>query len=392
MSGPETSRAMQLAVAGAAVLALAGGAAFWYATEQSRQAGPDRAADQVVTVTGGRCDPQTITLPGGRRSFEIVNASDRPIEWEILDGVMVVAERENIVPGLHQMLTVQLTPGDYEITCGLLSSPRGVLHVTASDEAAAAASEVTLRQFLGPLAEYRVYLVMQGRAAVKAATALRDAIAAGDLDAARRAWTAARLPWRRIEPLAYRIADLQAVIDPQAAYLAGREADPGFIGYHRIEYGLFTRGSIEGLLPVADRLVADLETLNQRLKTTEVTPALLLVLPADMTGRIVETRPGAAEGAFADQDLDERHLAELEASLDGIAKLTGLLGQIVSVADPALEAELTAALDRVAGDLARLRKADAATAAAGEGRAALTRDLAALKTTLGKLPPVIGMS
>lgn len=392
MSGSETSRAMQLAVAGAAVLAIAGGAAFWYATEQSRQAGPDRAADQVVTVTGGRCDPQTITLPGGRRSFEIVNASDRPIEWEILDGVMVVAERENIVPGFHQMLTVQLSPGDYEITCGLLSSPRGVLHVTASDEAAAAASEVTLRQFLGPLAEYRVYLVMQGRAAVKAATVLRDAIAAGDLDAARRAWTAARLPWRRIEPLAYRIADLQAVIDPQAAYLAGRESDPGFIGYHRIEYGLFTRGSIEGLLPVADRLVADLENLNQRLKTTEVTPALLLALPADMTGRIVETRPGAAEGAFADQDLDERHLDELEASLDGIAKLTGLLGQIVSDADPALEAELTAALDRVAGDLARLRKADAATAAAGEGRAALTRDLAGLKTILGKLPPVIGIS
>ena len=92
MSGSETSRAMQLAVAGAAILAIAGGAAFWYATEQSRQAGPDRAADQVVTVTVGRCDPQTITLPGGRRSFEIVNASDRPIEWEILDGVMVVAE------------------------------------------------------------------------------------------------------------------------------------------------------------------------------------------------------------------------------------------------------------------------------------------------------------
>ena len=82
-------------------------------------------------MTAEACEPNELTVPAGRRSFEIHNRSDRPVEWEILDGVMVVAERENIAPGLKSTLEARLRPGDYDITCGLLSNPRGGLHVTA---------------------------------------------------------------------------------------------------------------------------------------------------------------------------------------------------------------------------------------------------------------------
>jgi iron uptake system EfeUOB component EfeO/EfeM len=56
------------------------------------------------------------------------------VEWEILDGVLVVEERENIAPGLSQVINANLLPGDYAITCGLLSNPRGTLHVTPTAE------------------------------------------------------------------------------------------------------------------------------------------------------------------------------------------------------------------------------------------------------------------
>lgn len=386
---PRPRAGLGLAVAAAAMLAVAGGGAFWYATQRNAAANRDASADMTVSVGTRTCDPHEITVPGGRRSFQIVNASDRPIEWEILDGVMVVAERENIAPGFRQTLTVQLSPGDYAITCGLLSNPRGTLHVTPSDEAARSASEVTLRKFLGPLSEYRVYLVMQSSAAVNAAEALRTAIASGDLEGARAAWKAARIPYRHVEPMAWRISDLENAIDPNAAYLAGREDDPHFTGYHRLEYGLFRRNSTEGLIPVADRLVTDLRDLSVRLKGIELDPQLLTALPGAMAGQLATAHVPAGENPYAGNDLEE-----LEASLDGIGKLTGLLRSVVAEADPGLDGDIGAAQDKVARDLAALKHGDAWPAydqVPDDARQRLAGSLVALQTTLDRLQPVIGI-
>ncbi|MTH34599.1 iron transporter substrate-binding protein [Paracoccus limosus] len=381
MSNPP-SRGIYLAILGAAVLAVAGGAAFWTASRQK----PQTSADQIVTVDARSCQPNAITVPGGRRSFEIVNASDRPIEWEIVDGVMVVAERENIAPGFHATLAVQLAPGSYEMTCGLLTNPRGTLTVTASDEATAAASEVTLKKFLGPLSEYRVYLVMQGNQAVKAAEKLRDAIDAGDLPAARAAWAEARLPYRRVEPLAYRFSDLENVIDPSAAYLAGREQDPGFTGYHRIEYGLFAQNSTEGLAPVADRLVADLGTLAERLKAAPLDPALLLALPGAMARQLAEAQIPEGENSYAGNDA-----RDLTAATEGIAKLTGLLRQVVASVDPKLDAELGTEMQAATDAVAALQGQDWSQVPA-EQRQKLAADFTRLAETLDRLQPIIGMN
>jgi iron uptake system EfeUOB component EfeO/EfeM len=52
-----------------------------------------------VAINAKSCEPNELTVPAGRSIFEIVNNSDRTVEWEILDGVMVLEERENIAPG-----------------------------------------------------------------------------------------------------------------------------------------------------------------------------------------------------------------------------------------------------------------------------------------------------
>src|SRR4051794_33063924 len=61
----------------------------------------------------------------------IYGQRENALEWEILDGVMLVDERENIAPGFVQRLLTTLAPGDFAITCGLLGYPRGKLHVGA---------------------------------------------------------------------------------------------------------------------------------------------------------------------------------------------------------------------------------------------------------------------
>ncbi|MFP3408472.1 hypothetical protein SB757_28085, partial [Pseudomonas sp. SIMBA_065] len=71
--------------------------------------------------------------------------------------MLVVEERENIAPGLSQVINANLLPGDYAITCGLLSNPRGTLHVTPTAESdAQAKAKPSMVAFIGPLSEFRV--------------------------------------------------------------------------------------------------------------------------------------------------------------------------------------------------------------------------------------------
>ena len=67
-----------------------------------------------VSVNDKQCDPMTLTVPAGKTQFTIKNNSMRALEWEILKGVLVVEERENIAPGFIQKMTVDLQPGEYE--------------------------------------------------------------------------------------------------------------------------------------------------------------------------------------------------------------------------------------------------------------------------------------
>jgi iron uptake system EfeUOB component EfeO/EfeM len=82
-----------------------------------------------VGISDEACQPMQLTVKRGKTQFMIKNNSGRTVEWEILKGVYVVEERENIAPGFSQKLTAKLEPGKYEMTCGLLSNPHGVLIV-----------------------------------------------------------------------------------------------------------------------------------------------------------------------------------------------------------------------------------------------------------------------
>ncbi|MFV0334679.1 MAG: iron uptake system protein EfeO [Tropicimonas sp.] len=379
-------RLFRLLVPLGAALALAGIGAFWWASQ--RNAPPRGAADETVTVTARACDPMEMSVAAGRRSFEITNGSDRPVEWEILDGVMVVAERENILPGYRSMLNVTLAPGDYEITCGLLTNPRGVLHVLPSGEWDLAAGTVELRDFLGALGEYKVYLITQGTEAVRKAEALRDAIGAGNLAAAQAAWEAARAPYKRIEPLAYRLSDLENAINPVAVFLDGREGDPAFTGYHRLEYGLYAQGSLDGLLPVAERLVSDLNDLKTRLSDFTIPPALLIALPGEMAQLLAEAKILPGEDLYAGTDLDA-----IAANLDGIGKLSGLLDAIAAPVDPALASGIATQLSATQATLEALRGADGFPPYDQMDEAArttLAQSFGDLAEVLARLQPAIG--
>ncbi len=383
-----SARLMSLAVTGAACLVVVGGAAFYFATTKTHHGGTASAIK--VAVTSKACEPNSLSVPAGDRMFEIANRSDRPVEWEILDGVMVVAERENIAPSFKQTLKVRLAPGDYEVTCGLLSNPRGTLHVVPSQEASAAPTHATMRSFIGPLSEYKFYLGRQSGAAVRTAKDLADAIRAGDLAKARTLYVAARQPYKRIEPVVYRFSDLQNTIDPVADYFEKRESDPAFLGYHRIERGLFVSKNLDGLAPIADRLVADLTKLDERLKAMKMTPGVLIDSAGNFATQLSRDRLPAEKNRYAEADL-----SDVEANLDGLGKIVGLLRPVVKPVDPDLAQKIDATFTATEDEVAKHKNNAGAlpeTSVDPGQRERLATAFTNLADALGQLPSAIGIN
>lgn len=388
-TGPSapSSKLMKLAVAGAAILAVAGAGAFYFASKNMKSGASDNAV--VVTIKDGACDPNAITVPAGRSTFKIINNSDRALEWEILDGVMVLEERENILPGFTQTMQAKLKAGDYEITCGLLSSPRGTLHVTPSAESEAEAARPPLVSFVGALAEFQVFLMSQTNNLVKATTALDAAIQSGDLDQARVLYQKARIPYKQIEPMADLFADLHNAIDPIADYLEKREKDPAFTGFHRIEYALYASNSLDGLAPVSAKLLADVTALKDRVRGLRIPPEQIAKGAARLMGSIADTKIANGEDHYSQTDL-----VDFEGNLAGTSRMMALLKPVAIQAAPAVVTDIETRLADANTTLAALRGADGYPSydkVTKESRDLLAQKIRALADAIGKLNIAVGL-
>jgi iron uptake system component EfeO len=385
--GLPSPKLMRLAVAGAALLAIAAGAVFYFASKHARTSAQPGAV--VVTINDKSCVPNALTVPAGRTTFKIVNASKRAVEWEIVQGVMVIEERENILPGFTQTLTAKLPAGDFEITCGLLSNPRGTLHVTRSAEADREAARPALIAFLGPMAEYQVFLAIQASALIRKAEALDAAIQAGDLEQARSLYSEARQPYKRIEAVAERFADLDNAIDPVADYLEKREEDPGFTGFHRIEYGLFAKNSTEGLAPVSARLLADVTVLRDRLRALKLSPDQMTASAARLISAMAETKIPAGEDHYARTDL-----ADFAANLEGVAKTMTLLRPVAVAAAPDVIAEIegrSASADKTLAAMKGPAGFPSYDGVTPEARRQLSDAFSPLAAAIGKFNAAVGL-
>ena len=384
---PSSQKLMKLAVAGAALLVVAGGVAFYYASKGLKSAGSNGAI--TVTINDSACDPNEITVPAGRSTFTIVNKSNRALEWEILDGVMVLEERENIVPGFTQTMQAKLKAGTYEITCGLLNNPRGTLHVTPSAESEAEAARPALVSFIGPLAEFQVFMAMQANSLVKATKALDDAIKAGDLEKARESYQKARAPYKQIEPMADLFADLHNAIDPVADYLEKREEDPGFTGFHRVEYGLYAKNSLDGLAPVSAKLLADVTALKDRIRGLRIPPEQIAKGAGRLVGQIADTKITAGEDHYAQTDL-----ADFEANIAGVSRMMALLKPVAVQAAPQVVADIDSRLTETSSALTALKGPDGYPAydkVSADSRKALAQKMQGLAEAIGQLNAAVGL-
>jgi iron uptake system component EfeO len=364
------------------LLALAG-----LVTAQSMTGAAETKATPIaVTVTDKGCEPSSLSVSSGKTTFSIRNASRRALEWEILKGVEVVAERENIVPGFVQQLTATLDPGAYQMTCGLLSNPKGVLRVAANSEAKAAPPSPL--DLVGPIAEYKVYVTNEARALTEATRTFAAAVKSNRIGEAQRLYAPTRQHYERIEPIAELFNDLDGSIDARADDFEQKEADPTWTGFHRIEKALFADHTTPDMGPIADKLQADTQELRKRLTTLTITPKAMVSGPAELIEEVASTKLSGEEDRYSRTDL-----WDFQANVDGAQKIVALLRPLLRPRDPQLVNRLDANFRKVDAVLAKYREGDGfqsyESVSATDRNAlkgpvtVLAEDLARLRGTLG---------
>ncbi|MFU2330486.1 iron uptake system protein EfeO [Pseudomonas sp. NFX98] len=385
-------RALRWAVAGSVIVMIAAGGLFYYASKMAAAKRQANHNEVLVTIHSHSCEPGALTVPAGRASFRIVNRSDRAVEWEILDGVLVVEERENIAPGLSQVINANLLPGDYAITCGLLSNPRGTLHVTptaASD--AAAKAKPSMVAFVGPLSEFRVYLSSQSTALIKAVTALDQAITSGDLSQAQALYLPARAAYQRLAPAAQRLAELDNAINARADYFEKREQDPDFSGFHRLEYALFQQRTMDGLAPVAQRLLADVTTLKHQLLAQTLPPEQLVSIVVRNLNTLADVRAASGE----EERYSHSDLNGFAGNLDPARKVVDLLRPLLTKSAAELLPTIDTAINAFDTELNGFKVNDGYASydsVSAEQRKQIADKAKALADALDGIDPALGLS
>ncbi|HVX82666.1 MAG TPA: iron uptake system protein EfeO [Devosiaceae bacterium] len=231
-----------------------------------------------------------------------------------------------------------------------LAALAGFAILLAAPSAEAATNPLDL---VGPVSDYKIYVSQHVDDLVSRTQQLVDAIKAGNLEKAKGLYATTRVPYEAIEPIAELFSDLDSAIDSRADDHEKKEADPGFIGFHRIEYLLFAKGDAAGAVPFADQLLENVKALQTRIAGLAVEPKVMVGGAAGLIEEVAASKISGEEDRYSGTDL-----YDFKANMDGAEKIVELVDPLVKKEDPALADKIAGNFKTVDEVLAKYRTAD----------------------------------
>lgn len=219
--------------------------------------------------------------------------------------------------------------------------------------AGSARAAVAPMDLVGPVSEYKIYVSEKLQKLVADTKAFTDAVKAGDIEKAKALFGPARMSYEAIEPVAELFSDLDVAIDSRADDYEHAEADPGFPGFHRIEYGLWAQNSTKDLAPIADKLMADVNELNKRIAELTFPPDKVVGGAAALMEEVAATKISGEEDRYSHTDL-----YDFQGNFDGSRKIFELFRPLVAKDDPAFVAKVDANFQTLETTLAKYKKGD----------------------------------
>ena len=206
---------------------------------------------------------------------------------------------------------------------------------------------------VGPVSDYKIYVGGEVDKLVTQSQLFVDAIKAGDLATAKALYGPTRVFYERVEPLAELFSDLDSALDSRADDHEQKEKDPGFTGFHRIEYDLFSQGSTADATPFADKLMTDVKDLQGRIASLAVEPKVMVGGAAALIEEVAASKISGEEDRYSGTDL-----YDFQANVDGAEKIVALLDPLLGKADSALQQKIAANFKTVDTVLAKYKTAD----------------------------------
>ncbi|QXG74378.1 iron uptake system protein EfeO [Modestobacter sp. L9-4] len=344
MSKPARRRTALAVLAGTAALSLAA-----CGNEDPAAAGAAPADDIAVAASDEACDVASSELPAGVHQFSITNSGSKVTEFYVYAaGDRVMAEVENIAPGVARELRVELPAGEYQTVCkpGMIGDGiRSALVV--SGDAPALSEDQSLAQ---AGTDYQRYVQSQTGALLEQTTKFTDAVKAGDVDGAKALYPVARTYWERIEPVAESFGDLDPIID-------GREGDQAegedFTGFHRIEKALWETGDVSDMGPYADQLKTNVQEIAAKADQVTLDPLQLANGAKALLDEIATGKITGEEDRYSHTDL-----WDFAANLEGSQAAVQALRPYLETHDAELVGEIDERSKAVEDELAQYRSGD----------------------------------
>jgi iron uptake system component EfeO len=326
-----------------------------------RSTGGSRAGsapvNTTITVSRSQCGEEWTNPRPGDQTFLVRNTGSMSTEVDLIDPASgaVYGELEGLSPGVTQPLHVTVGNGSYAFRCApdqadAITGP--TVHVNGGTQRSPSTVPVTQNDLLDPLKQYQAYVQTGLDDLVVKTGALQDAVHRGDLGTARADWLPAHLAYERLGAAYGAFGDYEKEINGRPDGLPAGVRDPGFAGFHRVEYGLWHGESASSLVPSVDSLAQSVRALRAAFPTMQVDPndlgrrtheILEGTLQFELTGK-------ADEGSQSD-------LATASANLDGTQEVLGVLRPLLASRYPALS-EVDAGMARVRGLLDSARRPD----------------------------------
>jgi iron uptake system component EfeO len=309
------------------------------------------AATDVIPVaaTDDACEVQAGDLEAGTHEFLVTNGGSATTEFYVYaEGDRVMAEVENIAPGLSRKLLAELPAGTYQAVCKPGMAGEGIRQqLTVTGEAAQLSDDESLAQ---AGADYQRYVRSQTAALLEQTSAFVDAVMAGDVAGAKALYPVARTYWERIEPVAEVFGDLDPRID-------GREGDQAegedFTGFHRIEKALWQDGDVSGMGRYADQLLTDVEEIVALADETTLEPLQLANGAKALLDEVASGKITGEEDRYSHADL-----WDFAANLEGSRAAVQALRPFLEEADPDLVARIDERFADTEAELGQYRAGD----------------------------------
>jgi iron uptake system component EfeO len=290
-------------------------------------AAPGKPGKITVAASDTDCKVGVAQVAAGTSTFSITNGGSKVTEFYVYaPGDRVMAELENIVPGLTRDLIAELPPGTYETACkpGMVGKGiRNALNVTGEHKPLTGDAELA-----EATASYKRYIKTQSDTLLVKTQEFVDAVKGGDIDKAKGLFPIARTYWERIEPVAEIFGDLDPAIDAREADLADGEK---WTGFHKIEKDLWISKDISKDGPVADKLIADVKTIVAKSNSAQLTPLNLANGAKELLDEVATGKITGEEDTWSHTDL-----WDFDANLQGSQAAVQALRPVLEDRDPAL--------------------------------------------------------